>query len=312
VDKLKKHWVWFFIISGLLIPGLQAEGIHVSAFVDTNQIRIGEQVQMHLNIRNTANRKILFPADSLIWNPFILISKQSDTSLFGDTVLVKHSFQLTTFDTGSLHIPSLHLGILNPNGDTDSIITQSFQIMVATVPVDTTAAIKPIHDPMKAGLTLGEILIRIAIPVIVLLLLLLIWYLWKKQKSKKQEEPGIIPPDIDPWEWALHELDLLEDKKLWQNAKVKAYYSRLTDILRIYFTKVFHEPVLESTSKETLQLMSRYLAADLLEAFEHILHIADGVKFAKAQPFPDENGHCMSSAKDLIKESIPEPKEPES
>ncbi len=311
MNILNKNWICYYIISTLFIPVLRAGDIHVSASVDTNQIRIGEQLSMQLKISNTTNQQVLFPADSSVWNPFMLISSQSDTSLMGDTVLVKHTFQLTTFDTGQLNIPALHLGILNSNGDTDSLITQSFQILVSTVPVDTTAAIKPIHDPMTAGLTLGEILIRIAIPLIVLGLLILIWYLWKKRKNKKEEKPGIIPEDIDPREWALRELNLLEDKKLWQNAKVKTYYIRLTDILRIYFTRVFHEPVLESTSRETLQLMSRYLDADLLDTFSHILHTADGVKFAKAQPLPDENGRCMTAAKNLIKRSIPETREPE-
>ena len=89
---------------------------------------------------------------------------------------------------------------------------------------------------------------------------------------------------------ALRALENLKEKKLWQQNEYKAYYSELTEILRTYLFNRWEISAMEMVSDEILQALRPYLTdPTLLEKLQKTLQTADGVKFAKATPLPDEN-----------------------
>ena len=48
------------------------------------------------------------------------------------------------------------------------------------------------------------------------------------------------------------QLEKLKQAQLWQNGKIKAYYSDLSDILRLYIENRYNSPALEMTTDEIL------------------------------------------------------------
>jgi hypothetical protein len=199
---------------------------------------------------------------------------------------------LTCFDSGFYTIPRIPFVYKLPP-DTQQIMATSeiMMLMVHSVQVDTTKAIKPIKGPMKVPLSFNEIFPWILLGLgIVGISLLVVWYL---RKRKKKEQVFVLKPRIiqRPWEKAFQELEKLRQKKLWQQGRIKEYHSELTEILRIYLEDHFLIPALESTTGEIMEAMIRHneVPADSLNALKAILTLADLVKFAKAQPLPDEH-----------------------
>jgi hypothetical protein len=134
---------------------------------------------------------------------------------------------------------------------------------------------------------------------------LAVFYFIYKRKPKLKETQRYdqkIPAHIQ----AIKELDILESEKLWQNGKVKEYYSRLTDILRLYLERRFSFPALESTTSEIMEQIKVILSgSDILLNLRFVLELADLVKFAKNIPLPEENSRVMELSRNIVESTIP-------
>src|SRR5690606_308477 len=103
------------------------------------------------------------------------------------------------------------------------------ELHVQTVPVDTTKPFKPIKGIMAVETSWQDYIWWIAGGILALVAIGLIVYFLRRKK------PAIPPPPPAPQpahERALQQLEALEREALWQGGEVKAYYVRLTDILR--------------------------------------------------------------------------------
>ncbi len=121
--------------------------------------------------------------------------------------------------------------------------------------------------------------------------------------------PGLAPKkEPDPWEEAVSGLENLKAQKLWEQGQEKEYFTRLTDILRIYLQKRFGINAMEMTSRQIMMT----LAADteLREKrgmVRQILDMADFVKFAKVRPLPDDNIAAWNNAMAFVRDTKPQP-----
>ncbi len=77
------------------------------------------------------------------------------------------------------------------------------------------------------------------------------WYFFAQAK-KNQANPGFEKPKVPPYKTAIEQLEELRHKKLWQNGHVKAYYSEMTDIVRVYIENQFDVQAVEMTTDEIL------------------------------------------------------------
>jgi len=104
-------------------------------------------------------------------------------------------------------------------------------------------------------------------------------------------------------------LDKLKSEELWQHEKVKDYYTRLTDIVRVYIEDRFAFPAMEQTTFEIMTSMKgkeAQIDKKSVTELKEILELADFVKFAKLTPLPDENHHMLSNAYLFVRETTVE------
>lgn len=264
---------------------------HVETRLDSSKILIGDQIGFELKARIPAGHQVAFPdiRDTVTQKIEVVDKGQVDTTFTKDSALLSRRLTITSFDTGKIAIPRLQFGY-GSKTITDTLESNSLLLQVNPVKVDTAQAIKDIKGPMEAPLTFAEILPWILGFLVFLLILLAIWYSRKKKKAQKPVFQPKAKPEDPPHVEAMKALEALKKKKLWQNGKVKKYYSELTHILRVYIEKKFEIPAVESTSNEILYDLKQFdIESQLYSQLEECLVTSDMVKFARMEPLPQEH-----------------------
>lgn len=138
---------------------------------------------------------------------------------------------------------------------------------------------------------LAEITDYIIYGIIALIILgFVVWFVVWRIRKRRQNVTVVAGPQLPPHVVANKALEALNHRKLWQNGKIKLYYTELTDILRIYIFGRWGISAMELTTDEIIAAlkdieMPRESRMELVE----ILRSADMVKFAKAMPEAKEN-----------------------
>ena len=307
---LLKSRVWacicvLFVLS--LIPTFShGQAPEVIASVDTTEILIGDHLGFNILVAHGENQEILWPfwLDSL--GGFELIGKPVlDTLRRGKQLEEIQQLTLTVFDSGAYRIPPIPIRYTTNGGtDTLSVMTDPKQVLVHSVAVDTTQAIKPIKALLDAPITFREILPWLLVGMLALLIIggLVFWFFYRKKPETIFTGPP--PPQIPPHEVAMRKLAQLEQKKLWQEGAIKTYYVELTDILREYLEGRYKVSALESTTDEIVsELSAKEIPVRQFEQLKELLTRADFAKFAKLRPGPTENMMGMEVARNFVKET---------
>jgi hypothetical protein len=306
------------LVFGLLLLVSGAAGVHTYAQkavlnLDTSSIRIGERVQLRLHATLPKSASIYWPliSDTLTSKIEVASKSKVDTNATSrkDFINYSQNILITSFDTGFHYIPpfTIHYSYA---GDTarHELLSEGVYLKVRTVDVDTTQAIRDIRGTMQAPLTFAELAPYLGGIAILGIIIGMIWYYFWRKRMNKPLFPVLTRPQGPPWQIALQNLDVLGEKKLWQNGKIKEYYSELTDILRQYLQNQYGIDAMEMITTEILAAYDMAgLQADARFKLSSILQLADFVKFAKATPLKDENESSMTYARQFIEDTKPVP-----
>lgn len=307
---MKKYYLFILSFLGFLTyTSSFSQEVKVKATIDSTKILVGDQVNMKIQISYPAKTIISWPTFKDSLNKHIEIIEQSkiDTLLNDSkTLSLQQTLIITSFDSGSFYVPSVLFKYKKLNDTTQfNAYTDSLLLSVTTLAVDTTKAIKDIKEPLSVPLTFKEVA-----PFVIGALLLfaiiggIIWFIRKRKKG----EPVIrfAKPSIPPHMEALMALDQLRDKKLWHNNKVKEYYTELSDIIRTYIEKQHRVIAMEMTTDEIITAISPKLGNEtILNKLKNLLIMSDLVKFAKANPLPNEHENCLVAAYDFVHTTKP-------
>lgn len=263
--------------------------------IDTAVLAIGDQTHLRLTLPVPKGKKAIFPDfQKKIGESLEIISKTVDTIQRENNIeQITHDYLITSFDTGYVYIPPFEIGMVE-EGYNSTITTDSIKLYVTYPIVDMEKGIFDIKPPADLPFKFSElapyakIILGVLLVVLAIAAILLYYFLvYKKRQLKKQEE--IVdnrPADVK----AIEALSELKAKQLWQNDKVKLYYSELTDIIRRYLDERFDMHTMESTSSEIIKsLKSQPIKAEEVDYLRAIFERADMAKFAKGQPLPNEN-----------------------
>lgn len=297
---MKRLILFVFILSSSFVFGQNSP--KVSAKVDTTSIRIGEQFELKIEVNDTTN--VIIPKLDKLVGLEVVEEDMIDTL---KSRLLKR-YVLTGFDSGAYYIPQQQIFIRNQAYLTDSIL-----INVATVPIDTTKQkmfpIKSIQEEPYVFDDFKPYLIWVILGL--LLIGAIIYFILRKKKIEEEEE---IIPALPPYEEALEKLKELDHKLLWQNNKIKQYYSELTEIIRDYIEKELKVPALEITSDELIAYIRDFKDAETLDIsketfnkLKELLQEADLVKFAKSKPLSHEIEEDRKDAEEILNSMKPKP-----
>jgi hypothetical protein len=276
-----------FLLSFFFVQIVFAQGEStIKASVDKNKILIGEPIQLTIEAYispKSANNFVLI--DSI--EHFELLEKPViDSTNKEGGLTIKGIYTMTSFDSGHWVIPSF---ILSKNVKTD------------TIPID---VIFSDFDPNQEYHDIKDIL-EVKPPkkktewwwyaVGAALLLGLVWlYLQQKRKPEPVAAPQVV---INPYEEAMKQLEQLKKDR----PAAKLYYSKLTDIFRLY---IFRKKGILSLQKTTddlvVQLKSLNLNKEQFDKVSQSLRLSDFVKFAKYIPSSDDTKISFEEIKNAI------------
>mgnify|MGYP006282117317 CR=1 FL=1 len=306
-----------FVLLLLAFLPVRGQPYKAEAKLDTNRIRIGDQIHLYLTLHQPETARVKFPTWQQRISPEVEVVKSFPRDTMRDRqqegITIRQKFLITSFDSGAVEIPPVSFLYQEGQG-VDSLLTAPLSLYVETVRVDTTSNIFGIKGPFGAPLSWSEVL-----PWILgaLALGLFIWAVIYVLRRRKRKEPLFQPrkPQEPAHVYALRELDRLQADRLWQNDQIKAYYTRLTEILRTYLWMRYGIKTLERTTEEILASLQNSELDDqtAYNLLADNLRFADLVKFARMKPAPRENEAALQQAYDFVHTTryIPEAEEPE-
>ena len=281
--------------------------------VDSTELRIGEQINIHFQIKGDSLSQIQF-AEQPNFAPFELLEDfPLDTLRSQAYYLFTKKYALIQFDSGTYWIPKQKI-LINGVGT----ITDSISIRVNTVVVDTLKQplfdIKPLVAVKRGYKKLTQqILITVFGLILLILTVFLILRVQKKLIEKRKELP--------PFDRALLELKALEEERPRLQEEYKSYYSKLTDVVRRYLEEEANITALESTSRELLKKLELLkdsgkldLDGETLRSLKRVLEHADLVKFARSAPEFEVATSDRNLVEDVViktQEALPEPTQEE-
>ncbi|TXK72518.1 DUF4381 domain-containing protein [Mesonia sp. HuA40] len=247
----------------------------IRASLDTNQIKIGEQINYKIEVVADSSAQIKF-TEGQSFLPLEVVETSLDTLTAKEKLKFIKNYIITSFDAGEYILPGQTVSVNNYNFYTDSLA-----VKVLDVEVDTT---KQKLFPVKESIYYEPPLsfnywVLVGILVLVLILLVLGIYLRKKKSSQKAKLP--------PFEQALFRLKELDQQDLLAQGEEKRFYTVLTEALKGYVDQEIDARALESTTSEFIALLKAkqkqgklLLENELIDEFELFLKRADLVKFA--------------------------------
>jgi len=300
-------YLFSFSVLFLSLFLVNGQEIKVKTALEHDSIWLGDQIKLLIVVEQPAGTKIQFPQlpDSIQKIEILNKSKIDTSKLDGTRIQLKQTYLVTCFDSGAHYIPPFKF-VLKRGISTDSLKSNDLRLFVKLPPVDLKKPPADIKKPFTAPVTLKEIapwLLGIILIGAIVFLVIYAISRYKRNKPLFQRPPK---PKLPPHVIALQELDKLKGEELWQHEKVKDYYTRLTDIVRIYIEDRFRISAMEQTTFEILSdFKSKETEVDKKSVTElkEILELADFVKFAKLTPLPDENHKMLSNAYLFVKET---------
>jgi hypothetical protein len=259
--------------------GVQAYSQQVSATLTPNQAWIGDHLDLELRYKNRGLTNTLFPLinDTSMGNFRFVERVKIDTMYSGTEIVISHKYKITCFEDSIQTLPPLPFF----NGALEPLYTQPIKVNIVSPNIDSAKDIRKIKDIMLLPLSKDEIFSYLFISFILLGIVLFMYFIYIKYIRKEtlfdREKPEDLPHVV-----ALQGLKVVENENLWQMGKVKEYYDRISDILRIYIEKRFGLKAMEQTTAQLLNSMHEIQLPDyVIHDMEQILSKSDLAKFAK-------------------------------
>lgn len=316
MNQIKKYiTVVLLVLTG--VTSLSAK-VSVTARLDSVDLLMGKLTTLSLEVVQDKGKPGGFPMfrDADPSKGYVGICGDSielRTSYKADTlelgsgrIQINYSVPLQAFDSGTYRLPQFVYV-----SESDSARSNALTLNVVPVNVtaeDPIAGFAPVADPENSSLL-------DAVPdwiynywwVLLLLLLAAAATIWGVKRYKKEGTVLKKKPEPSPYQVAITQLRELKGKNLWEQGMEKEYFTRLTEILRVYLDRRFGINAMEMTSREIMDHLYNSDVKDKRDYIRQILSVADFVKFAKVRPLPADNIAAYENAVRFVEETKPEP-----
>ena len=298
----------------LLFAGSPAysQDVQLHASIDSSLVHIGDWVRLRVTAEFPSHVTSISPMlrDSL--GAFeVLRIHASPVQLGGESHRQTWNIRLTSFEALEGVIPPVLFSYTHEGDSTPRFAsTLPVPISVKGVEIDPQGDIKDIKPPLRPPWAFEDFL-PYGILTLILAALAVGYYYYRRRKTLVKVQERILP-QIPPHEQALLALHALEEKRLWQQGKIKEYYSEITEIIRRFFEGRFGIIALEMTSDEILQQLKHISEAQpALKEIKTFFLTADLVKFAKYTASLAEHENELAWAYAIVRSMVPQPPEPQ-
>ncbi len=305
MSKIVSYIVIIFTL--LLSCNIYSQVAEISVRVEKDSLMIGEQTKLKVQVIKDKQANVVLPvfSDTLVKNIEILSCGEIDTIRKGKEETIFQYYTISSFDTAYYNIPSFPFPV-SFGEIRDTLFSSPFQINVSVPEVDLSTEYRDIKAPVNTPLNMREMLPYIIAGLVSLFILTFLYRFIRKMRQKQKPvflEENTIPPFIV----ALRKLKEMVEEEAWEKENIKEFYTRLSEIVRIYLEAQFKVNALESTTREILLSFETAFGknSEIRNKLENLLQLSDLVKFAKEAPLPSENKSNLDKAIEFVELTKP-------
>ena len=284
--------------------------ISVKAEMDHAFITIGDPVEYTVTIRHHANIEILSSVPAPATDVLKIKSIEEINRKEGSLLITGRKFKLTAFRLGEFILDPVKIEYRikadsgtspAPPAEIKSIETNRIFLTVKSVAEgEEKTDIRGVKSVLSLKGKNGIWLFAGFSILCVLTALAIYRYLNKKRPLT----PLADTPQLSSAEEALQHLNELFESDLLRRGKIKEYFLRFSEVLRIYLEKRFQILAVESTTYEIISaLRKNNTEQSFTQKLADVLESADLAKFARWKPEPAEIISLNKKSKELIEES---------
>lgn len=287
------------------VTGLKAQQVTVEATIDSLQLLIGEQAKIKLQVSMDANQKLRLPLlrDTLVRGVEILDVAKPDTQLLNDNKrwLVSQEYTVTSFDSALYYLPPFEVLVNDKAYRSKALALKVYSIPVDTLHPDQFFGPKSIQEVPLTWEDLApmvySILLLIALGVVTA------FFIIRYRDNKPIIKIIKVEPKLPPHLAAMKKIETIKADKVAKREDPKAYYTELTDVIRIYIKERFGFNAMEMTSAEIIERLLEEKDKESIHDLKVMFETADLVKFAKYAPLMNENDMNLVNAVDFINQT---------
>ncbi|CAN5744769.1 hypothetical protein BH11BAC4_BH11BAC4_11390 [soil metagenome] len=262
---------------------VQVKAQSVGVKTDRNQVLIGERLAYELLVNlPTPGYAINFKFPDSVAHFDVLENNNFDTLSDNSGAFLLHKkIVLTSFDSGAWHIPPFEV-LLERNGQSKKIFTDSILVNVGYSPADSTGQLRDIKPVIEVTVT-DYTWYYIAVGF--LIALILAWFVYRYIQHRNKRPKPIFDSALSAYDEAMRSLRELNQYEPKNAAIVKAYYTSLAEIFKRYYSRRQSKNMINNTTGDILLSVKEHFEdASLVSALAEPLRSADAVKFAKYIP----------------------------
>lgn len=303
-------FVVFLLLSFPPAGAGEADRVSVSTAVDRSVITIGDLITLSVTVTHAPEVEIRPPAPGVALGDFeVRDSVTHPARREGDRVIERFDLVLTTFETGDFSIPPIEIGYREAGENDDQILeTESFSVTVESVNPDEDGEIREIKPPWEIPVSLLSVLIPVAIGLAALLAGLGAWRYLRRRRGRPSRDKRKAEPMIPPHLTALAALRELQASNWLEKGRIKAFYSRASEIIRRYIEGRFRVAAMESTTTELMAALRPVgISRQVHAGIGRLLELSDLVKFARYRPSEKKSREALSWAFEIVETTRPLP-----
>ncbi len=281
------------LLCGLCVSAQTRQPV-VSMSIDRDSMSIGDRFTLSVQVDKDIMQVVDFPSfgDGRMTDRIEVIAESGvDTvSRSGRDIGIRKQYLLTVFDEGIYSLQGFPVLYIDKNIIDTITSADSLRLLVTTFEIDTAQnTIRDIKAPLRPSVKFGEWSGYAGLGIVLAALLAFAVYAAVRY-YKGRPVFGAPKPKLPAHLTAIKALEALSNQKLWQNGRHKAYYTGLTDIMRLYLKERYGIQALEMTSDEIITAAGSVELDDKnRNNLVQLLQTADFVKFAKFTPSAEQN-----------------------
>lgn len=292
-----------------------ADDVKVTQRLDSAYLLMGKTTKMHIEASMTGRPTGHFFVDVSKFpeNVEPLAGEVSIKHIGHNRYTMSQDIQLQSFDSGMYTIPPAAY-----IAGHDTAFAKPVALKVIPVNVDSLKDIHPDPDVVDVKLKftdhLPDVLVDYWVWILLGLIAVGLFVAWWKIYGPKKLKTVLAPkpePKLPAFMVALQGLKKLQSEHLCEKGLEKEYYTRLTEILRVYMQERFGINAMEMTSSEIITSLEALPADEAVSPAEmrNVLNMADFVKFAKVRPLPEDNIKVYDAAVRFVEDTkvVPKP-----